>query len=63
MLKTTRTRVIASLISMFKAEHGSTPAWLIELHHRSDDDLLLQRLSNWRQNYPALYAAHGIYVM
>jgi hypothetical protein len=63
MVKTTRTRVITSMLSMFKAEHGSIPAWLIELHHRADDALLLQRLSNWRQNYPSLYAAHGIYVM
>jgi hypothetical protein len=63
MTASTRTRAIASLIAMFKAEHGSTPAWLVELHHRADDALLLQRLANWRQNYPALYAAHGLYVM
>jgi len=63
MTSNTRTRAIASLLAMFKAEHGSTPAWLVELHHRADDALLLQRLANWRANYPALYAAHGFYVM
>jgi len=63
MTATARTRAIASLLAMFKAEHGSTPAWLIELHHRADDALLLQRLANWRQNYPQHFAAHGFYVM
>ena len=63
MTASTRTRAIASLLAMFKAEHGSTPQWLIDLHHRADDALLLQRLANWRANYPALYAAHGLYVM
>lgn len=60
-----RTRVIASLLSMFNAEHGNatTPTWLVELHHRSDDDVLLQRLNNWRQNYPQHFQRHGIYVM
>jgi len=63
MTASTRTRAIASLLAMFKAEHGSTPAWLVELHHRADDALLLQRLANWRQNYPAHYQQHGVYVM
>jgi len=63
MTASTRTRAIASLLAMFQAEHGSTPQWLIDLHHRADDALLLQRLANWRANYPALYAAHGLYVM
>jgi hypothetical protein len=63
MTASTRTRAIAALLAMFKAEHGSTPQWLIDLHHRADDALLLQRLANWRANYPALYAAHGLYVM
>jgi hypothetical protein len=48
---------------MFKAEHGSTPQWLVDLHHRADDALLLQRLANWRANYPQHYAQHGLYVM
>jgi hypothetical protein len=63
MTASTRTRAIASLLAMFKAEHGSTPQWLIELHHRADDQTLIARLANWRTNYPALYAAHGLYVM
>ena len=58
-----RNRVIASLLAMFEAEHGSIPQWLVELHHRSDDETLTARLANWRINYPALYAAHGTYVM
>ena len=58
-----RNRVIASLLAMFEAEHGSIPQWLVELHHRADDDTLIARLANWRANYPALYAAHGTYVM
>lgn len=65
MSTTTRQRVIASLVAMFNAEHGNTeaPAWLLELHHRSTDDLLVARLANWRTNYPAHYARHGVYVM
>ena len=63
MTASTRTRAIASLLAMFEAEHGSIPQWLIELHHRSDDETLISRLANWRINYPALYAAHGLYVM
>ena len=60
-----RSRIIASLVAMFNAEHGTStaPAWLLELHHRSDDATLLARLSNWRQNYPAHYQRHGLYVM
>jgi hypothetical protein len=58
-----RARVIASLLAMFKAEHGSTPQWLLELHHRSDDETLVARLANWRTNYPAHYQRHGLYVM
>ena len=63
MTANTRQRVIASLLAMFKAEHGSTPQWLIDLHHRSSDDLLVARLTNWRANYPAHYSRHGLYVM
>lgn len=63
MPTTTRQRAIASLLAMFKAEHGSTPQWLVDLHHRADDALLLQRLANWRANYPQHYAQHGLYVM
>jgi len=63
MSTSTRNRIIASLLAMFEAEHGSTPTWLIELHHRSDDEMLLERLSNWRLNYPQHFAQHGIFVM
>ena len=63
MSTSTRNRIIASLLAMFEAEHGSTPMWLIELHHRSDDEMLLSRLSNWRLNYPHHFAQHGIFVM
>jgi hypothetical protein len=63
MTASTRSRAIASLLAMFEAENGSIPQWLIELHHRSDDETLISRLANWRTNYPALYAAHGLYVM
>jgi len=63
MTASTRSRAIASLLAMFQAEHGSIPQWLIELHHRADDQTLLARLANWRINYPAHYAAHGLYVM
>jgi len=63
MSTSTRNRIIASLLAMFEAEHGSTPTWLIELHHRPDDEMLLERLSNWRLNYPQHFAQHGVYVM
>ena len=58
-----RTRIIASLLAMFKAEHGSIPTWLVQLHHTASDETLIARLSNWRQNYPAHYQQHGVYVM
>lgn len=60
-----RDRIIASLIAMFNAEHGNvtTPTWLVELHHRSDDATLLARMDNWRQNYPQHFQRHGLYVM
>ena len=58
-----RQRIIASLCSMFEAEHGSVPQWLLDLHHRSDDETLVARLANWRQNYPTHYQRHGLYVM
>ena len=58
-----RNRVIASLLAMFKAEHGSTPAWLVDLHHRADDATLIARLNNWCANYPEHWVKHGIYVM
>lgn len=65
MSTTTRQRVISSLCAMFNAENGNaqTPAWLLELHHRSTDAELTARLSNWRSNYPQHYARHGLYVM
>ena len=63
MSTSTRNRIIASLLAMFEAEHGNIPTWLIELHHRSDDEMLLERLSNWRLNYPHHFAQHGIFVM
>ena len=61
----TRSRIIASLCAMFDAEHGNdqTPAWLLELHHRSTDAELLARLENWRVNYPHHHQRHGLYVM
>ncbi|MFZ9205439.1 MAG: hypothetical protein ACO22M_05775 [Candidatus Nanopelagicaceae bacterium] len=58
-----RTRIIASLLAMFEAEYGSIPHWLVELHHRSDDETLVARLANWCQNHPEQWAQHGIYVM
>jgi hypothetical protein len=58
-----RTRIIASLLAMFEAEHGSIPQWLVELHHRSDDETLIARLNNWCANYPEHWVQHGIYVM
>jgi hypothetical protein len=63
MPTTTRQRAIASLLAMFKAEHGSTRQWLLNLHHSADDQTLIARLSNWRANYPQHYAQHGLYVM
>jgi hypothetical protein len=65
MTATTRQRVIASLVAMFNTEHGNTetPAWLLELHHRSTDAELLSRLGNWQTNYPQHYSRHGLYVM
>jgi len=65
MTASARSRAIASLCAMFDAYHGNTvtPAWLLELHHRADDATLTARLSNWRQNHPAQWAAHGLYVM
>jgi hypothetical protein len=63
MTATARIRAIASLLAMFKAEHGSTPQWLIDLHHRADDETLIARLASWRANYPQHFAAHGLYVM
>jgi len=63
MTATTRQRVIVSLLAMFEAEHGSTPQWLLNLHHSSDDQTLIARLSNWRANYPQHFAQHGLYVM
>ena len=65
MTNTARTRIIASLLAMFNAEHelSESPAWLIELHNTSDDVTLLARLANWQQNYPQHFTAHGIYVM
>lgn len=59
----TRQRLIASLIAMFEAEHGSTPQWMIDLHHRSTDEELIARQNNWRQNYPHHHQRHGLYVM
>jgi len=58
-----RSRIIASLLTMFTAEHGTCPQWLVDLHHRSDDETLVARLANWRQNYPNHYQQYGIYVM
>jgi hypothetical protein len=60
-----RSRIIASLCSMFNAYHGNdtTPAWVLELHHASTDGMLVARLQNWRENYPEQYAQHGLYVM
>jgi hypothetical protein len=60
-----RARIIASLCAMFDAYHGNseTPTWMLELQHRADDQTLLARLANWRQNYPEQWAQHGIYVM
>jgi hypothetical protein len=60
-----RARIIASLCSMFDAYHGNseTPVWLLELHHRADDQTLVARLANWCQNHPEQWAQHGIYVM
>ena len=58
-----RARIIASLLAMFEAEHGSIPAWLVQLHHTASDDLLVARLANWRTNYPTHYQQHGLYVM
>ena len=63
MTTTTRQRMISSLISMFKAEHGSTPQWLFDLHHRATDAELLARLGKWQTNYQAHYNRHGLYVM
>jgi hypothetical protein len=58
-----RNRIITSLLLMFQAEHGSIPTWLVQLHHTADDATLIARLANWRQNYPAHYQQHGVYVM
>ena len=58
-----RNRIITSLLLMFKAEHGAIPTWLVQLHHTASDETLIARLSNWRQNYPAHYQQHGVYVM
>jgi ferric-dicitrate binding protein FerR (iron transport regulator) len=65
MNATTRQRVISSLVAMFNAEHNNSeaPAWLLTLHHTSDDATLLARLANWKQNYPQHFASHGLYVM
>jgi hypothetical protein len=63
MTTTTRQRAIASLLALFKAEHGTTPQWLIELHHRADDQTLIERLANWKANYPQHFSQHGLYVM
>ena len=59
----TRSRLIASLIAMFEAEHGSTPQWMIDLHHPSTDEELIARQQTWRQNYPHHHQRHGLYVM
>lgn len=60
-----RKRLIDSLCAMFNDVHGNqiTPAWLLELHNDSSDDVLLARMQNWRANYPQQYHQHGIYVM
>ena len=58
-----RARTITSLLLMFQAEHGSIPTWLVQLHHTASDEVLIARLANWRQNYPAHYQQHGVYVM
>lgn len=60
-----RSRIIASLCTMFNAYHGNaeTPAWLLELHHRSDDETLLARLGNWQANHPEQFSRHGLYVL
>ena len=58
-----RTRIIASLLAMFKAEHGSIPTWLVQLHHTASYEVLIARLNNWCANYPEHWVQHGIYVM
>jgi hypothetical protein len=65
MTSTQRTRAIASLCAMFNDYHGNdlTPAWVLELHHRSTDEEIAQRLSTWRENYPEQFARFGTYVM
>jgi hypothetical protein len=63
MSTSTRNRIIASLLALCEAEHCSAPMRLIELHQRSEDEMLLERLSNWRLNYPQHFAQHGIFVM
>ena len=61
----TRNRIISALCAMFNEVHGntSTPTWLLELHHRSDDDVLAQRMANWRNSYPEQWNRYGLYVM
>lgn len=59
-----RTRIIDSLCAMFNAHNNSTtPTWLMELHTSSSNEVLAQRMANWRENYPEEYAQHGIYVL
>ena len=61
----TRNRIISALCAMFNEVHcnTSTPTWLLEMHHRSDDDVLAKCMANWCSNYPEQWAKYGIYVM
>jgi len=60
-----RAKIINSLCKMFNQVHNnsSTPAWLMELHTSSSDEILAARMGNWMKNYPEQYAQHGIYIL
>jgi hypothetical protein len=58
-------RVINSICAMFNDYHGNetTPSWVMELLTQSSLEDNLQRLNNWRANYPNQWQRYGIYVM
>ena len=62
---TMNTRVIDSICAMFNDYHGNetTPSWVMELLTQSLPEENIQRLNNWRRNYPEQWQRYGIYVM